>query len=108
MGGLDLGTIGTTISGALLALGVISTFLSRESRRQRAQNRRLRNLVLDYDGYCYDIERAARARGVRLPPKPRSLQEAHDDQPDDDPADPSLDGPDPSTAVGSRHALRDR
>ena len=121
---MDLATIGTTLSGALVALGLIGEFFRRGARNQRAELRRtrtrelaLRALVEDWDTYSYELERALRAalRGRRpaFPLKPASLVEAHHDEPDaefDIDADPVEDaGPGPRGAgQGGRHAYRGR
>lgn len=108
---MDLATISTVLIPALGAITVIGGYLRGQTRRQRVENRKLRQLVLDGDEWMFEQRRKAARAGLRLDPIPTSWKALH--EPDDDAtqeptevtdAEPGGTPADAGTGRRSRHA----
>ena len=102
---MDLTAVTAILVPILGVLTVVQGYLSRQQRATRAENRKLRRLVIDGDDWMFRAQRAA-ARDLPIPPIPKSWEALHDA--DDQNGTPAAAAPDPEpTGGGSRHALRE-
>lgn len=106
---MDLTTLSSVLLPALGALGLIGTYLSRQSRRDRSRLRAAERWMQEADLHMYFLERDGYTqRGRRPPPRPKILEIRHDATDDIDaagPADEEAGGG--GARGGARHALRE-
>jgi len=105
---VDFTILGGVVGALLLAIPAVTAYYSRESRKQRAEIRKLRALVQEFDVHVFALERRGwTSRGEPAPRRPRALRAVHDDEPDEvepgAPPGPGTEGG-PDAVGGARHA----
>jgi hypothetical protein len=81
---VDFTIVSAVLAALLLAIPTVATYFRRETRKTRAENRRLRAIVQEFDLHCFSLERSWTARGQRPPPRPELLRVLYADDAKDD------------------------